>query len=146
MTEIQLIYTTAEASEFLRFSRATLDIWRSNAKGPPYLKIGHSVRYRRDDLELWLFADEASRTLLENASDCHASKREKTKRPRGRAGKAQRQRRLAAEPYCRDCREDGVKRLAEEIDHIIRLEHGGSDEDDNTRCLCKPCHAARTRG
>jgi 5-methylcytosine-specific restriction protein A len=29
-------------------------------------------------------------------------------------------------------------------DHIVPLVQGGSDDDANIRCLCAPCHRART--
>lgn len=41
------------------FSRRLLRQWRYRRCGPPYLKIGHLVRYRRADLEVWL----ASKTV-----------------------------------------------------------------------------------
>ncbi len=31
-----------------------------------------------------------------------------------------------------------------EIDHVVRLEHGGSNDISNLRALCKNCHAAET--
>jgi len=34
--------------------------------------------------------------------------------------------------------------IANVVDHIIPLAHGGSDEDSNTRNLCDPCHAKVT--
>ena len=146
MTETQTFYTVQEAARFLRFSRTTLNVWRSEGRGPTYVKIGRSVRYRGADLERWAIADSSSRIAIEELSECHKFKRELTKRPRGRAGAANRDRRLSAHPLCQDCLADGgVERAATEIDHIIPLALGGSDEDENVRCLCKPCHARRTK-
>lgn len=34
----------------------------------------------------------------------------------------------------------GLTRVADVVDHIIPLAMGGSDEDENTRNLCHPCH------
>ncbi len=65
-------------------------------------------------------------------------------RLRGRAGVAQRLRRLKAEPICRDCASAGFIREATVPDHIVPLAHGGSDEDSNIRCLCADCHTRRT--
>jgi 5-methylcytosine-specific restriction enzyme A len=67
------------------------------------------------------------------------------KRLRGRAGMAQRRRRLAAEPLCRDCAEQGRTRASYTPDHIKPLSKGGTDDDSNIRCLCQPCHDKRTR-
>jgi len=57
---------------------------------------------------------------------------------------AQRQRRLAAEPLCRDCKAKGRITAAVTPDHILPLALGGTDTDDNVRCLCEDCHRART--
>lgn len=65
-------------------------------------------------------------------------------RKRGRAGVAQRQRRLAAEPLCRDCKAKNRVTAATTPDHIVPLAQGGKDTDDNIRCLCRDCHLART--
>ena len=61
-------------------------------------------------------------------------------RLRGRAGQVQRRRRLAAEPLCRRCKERGRTVEATVPDHIKPLALGGTDDDDNIRCLCGPCH------
>ena len=66
-------------------------------------------------------------------------------RIRGRAGMAQRKRRLDAEPLCRDCKAEGKVRAATVPDHIIPLSKGGGDDDSNIRCLCAECHDKRTR-
>lgn len=61
-------------------------------------------------------------------------------RIRGRKGVALRKARLAAEPLCRRCREHGLTTEATVPDHILPLALGGTDTDDNIRCLCAPCH------
>lgn len=65
-------------------------------------------------------------------------------RLRGRAGVAQRLRRLHNEPRCRDCLERGKVTASVVPDHIIPLSLGGSDDDSNIRCLCRSCHETRT--
>lgn len=145
MTESQIFFTAIEAAHFLRYSPTTLAIWRSEARGPNYAKIGNSIRYRRTDMELWVNADESGRRQMEALSKCHRARQGLVKRPRGRAGAELRANRLVNEPLCRDCLEYGIKRPSEEVDHIIPLSKGGSDDDANIRCLCKGCHATRTR-
>lgn len=145
MTERQEFYTPQEAAAFLRFAPTTLAIWRSQATGPAYIKVGKPVRYRYDDLLRWATAAATERATIEEAAECHATTRARAKRARGRAGVAQRQRRLEAEPMCRDCRAEGYDHPSEEIDHVLPLHAGGQDTDDNIRALCRGCHAARTR-
>lgn len=31
--------------------------WRAKAKGPPFIKVGRLVRYRRSDVDAWLRAN-----------------------------------------------------------------------------------------
>lgn len=62
-------------------------------------------------------------------------------RLRGRAGVAQRKRRLArTNGLCERCLARGKTALAMVVDHKIPLALGGSDEDENTRNLCDPCN------
>lgn len=52
-------YLTAnEVADLLRLSIHTLSAWRTraNADGPPWIKMGDSIRYSRSDLEAWLEA------------------------------------------------------------------------------------------
>jgi 5-methylcytosine-specific restriction protein A len=59
-------------------------------------------------------------------------------RLRGRAGQAQRQRRLQrTNGLCEECLKEGIVRIATIVNHKIPLIHGGSDDDDNTENLCK---------
>jgi 5-methylcytosine-specific restriction protein A len=57
---------------------------------------------------------------------------------------ALRKARLAREPLCRDCLERGKYTESVTPDHIKPLALGGTDTDDNIRCLCNECHAKRT--
>jgi hypothetical protein len=45
-----------EAARELRQKPNTLATWRSQKRGPAYLKIGRQVFYRRADLSAWLGA------------------------------------------------------------------------------------------
>lgn len=65
-------------------------------------------------------------------------------RLRGKAGVAQRDRRLKAEPLCRHCKSAGIVRIAKEVDHIVPLDKGGTDTDDNVQSLCLDCHKAKS--
>ncbi|MCP3729270.1 HNH endonuclease [Sphingomonas sp. MG17] len=69
-------------------------------------------------------------------------------RKRGRAGQAQRLRRLKrTNGLCERClgigrwvgRSPKRTRAAARVNHIVPLIHGGSDEDDNTENLCRSC-------
>ncbi len=62
----------------------------------------------------------------------------------GRRGVELRKARLAQEPLCRDCLEHDRVTPATVPDHIIPLAKGGTDTDDNIRCLCDDCHTVRT--
>lgn len=46
---------TAQAAEYLKIPKSTLEVWRSRkTHGIPYYKIGSRVRYARADLDAWL--------------------------------------------------------------------------------------------
>jgi len=40
----------------LGISSVTATKWRAKAKGPPFIKVGRLVRYRRSDVDAWLRA------------------------------------------------------------------------------------------
>ena len=66
-------------------------------------------------------------------------------RKRGRAGQRDRAAVLAEEPLCRSCLKRGRTEPAVEVDHIVRLADGGSDDRSNKQGLCKPCHDAKSQ-
>lgn len=67
-----------------------------------------------------------------------------TPRLRGRKAVEQRKRRLMrTKGLCEDCLPEGRITLAEEVHHVIALQHGGPDTDDNTANLCTEHHLKR---
>lgn len=67
-----------------------------------------------------------------------------TERLRGRRGVEQRLRRLRAQPLCVDCLAEARVTASTTPDHIVPLSMGGTDTDDNIRCLCAEHHRVRT--
>ena len=62
-------------------------------------------------------------------------------RLRGRAGQAQRRRRLLrTDGLCEMCGALNRTAIATVVDHIVPLAKGGSDDDSNTRNLCDEHH------
>lgn len=54
-TNSKLLLSPKEAAEFLGLPEGTLAQWRSQRRGPPYIKLEERlVRYRRSDLEEYL--------------------------------------------------------------------------------------------
>jgi predicted DNA-binding transcriptional regulator AlpA len=62
--------TTAQDSPFidekqlcadLGISSVTATKWRAKAAGPPFIKVGRLVRYRRTDVEAWLLSRTVGR-------------------------------------------------------------------------------------
>ena len=48
------LYRAEEAADLLKSNARTLERWRSTGTGPPFVKVGRRVAYRRSDLERWL--------------------------------------------------------------------------------------------
>lgn len=65
-------------------------------------------------------------------------------RLRGRRAVEERRRRLRLHPLCQDCLAKGRVTSSTVPDHIVPLSRGGTDTDDNIRCLCHECHRVRT--
>ena len=66
-------------------------------------------------------------------------------RIRGRTLQTLRKRQLSANPLCVMCQAKGKTTVATELDHIVALVNGGSNDDDNLQGLCAPCHVQKTR-
>jgi excisionase family DNA binding protein len=43
-----------EAADYLGLKAATLNKWRCHGDGPPFIKVGRLIRYRRTDLDAFL--------------------------------------------------------------------------------------------
>jgi excisionase family DNA binding protein len=50
MTENEIFLTTEQVAELLKVKRSTLDQWRHKGEGPPYVKIGATIRYKKSSL------------------------------------------------------------------------------------------------
>jgi predicted DNA-binding transcriptional regulator AlpA len=51
--------TEQQVSSRIGFAVSTLQSWRSEKKGPPYVRVGRQVRYDEDALESWQGAQPA---------------------------------------------------------------------------------------
>jgi hypothetical protein len=57
--KFQPLWDDRATAHFIHASRAVLRKWRSEKKGPTYIRVGHLIRYRPVAVESWL----ASRTV-----------------------------------------------------------------------------------
>lgn len=51
---------------------------------------------------------------------------------------------LSDQPLCEYCQAEGRLKAAAEVDHFIPLFQGGTDEWENLRSTCIPCHKAKS--
>lgn len=54
MTALSTLLTTREAAEVLRVKESTLEQWRWQGRGPQFIKLNRSVRYRLADIEAFV--------------------------------------------------------------------------------------------
>ena len=52
------LLTTREVAKYLDVAESTVIQYRVNGTGPKYIKFGHIIRYRRRDIEVWLWTRE----------------------------------------------------------------------------------------
>jgi len=50
--------TPDQVAQMTGFSTKSLEAYRAKRQGPPFLKVGTSVRYRADDVRAWMEAGE----------------------------------------------------------------------------------------
>ena len=55
----------AEASAYIGIQRTTLGKWRCLHLGPPFVKVGGRVAYRRRDLDAWLESRVRNRAAVQ---------------------------------------------------------------------------------
>jgi Helix-turn-helix domain len=55
-TNPKLTVDERDGANYIDFSQAALRKWRREGKGPAYVRVGRSVRYRVDDLDAFLTA------------------------------------------------------------------------------------------
>jgi len=65
------LLTQREAARLLRLSERTLERKRLEGDGPRYLKLGHSVRYREEDLAAWIASRVVNSTSQPLKEDCN---------------------------------------------------------------------------
>ncbi|WP_417784189.1 helix-turn-helix transcriptional regulator [Terasakiella pusilla] len=47
------VWTEKEFAQYYRMSLQTIRSWRVSGKGPKFLKIGRSVRYKKEEIQKW---------------------------------------------------------------------------------------------
>ena len=67
-----------------------------------------------------------------------------TERVRGRTLQRLRTRIMQDQPLCRMCDAKGFVTPGAEMDHIVPLFKGGSNDDDNLQMLCVECHRKKS--
>jgi predicted site-specific integrase-resolvase len=56
---------TLELARRLEVHPVTLATWRTEGKGPRFVRVGRRVRYRMSDIERWLVENERTSTQAE---------------------------------------------------------------------------------
>jgi excisionase family DNA binding protein len=52
--DLEGLLTMKELAAYLNVSVSTIKDWRGRGEGPPALRVGGSLRWRREDIEAWL--------------------------------------------------------------------------------------------
>ncbi|MBC7201924.1 MAG: HNH endonuclease [Pusillimonas sp.] len=64
----------------------------------------------------------------------------------GRPWRRKRERILKRDGYMCQCPEcKGIKRIAHEVDHVLPISQGGTDDDSNLQAINRDCHKAKTQ-
>lgn len=70
---------------------------------------------------------------------------DKVKRIRGRRLTEIRKRHFSNNPLCVHCLKKDIYKPATQLDHIIALDNGGQETEDNRQGLCDDCHVLKTQ-
>ncbi|WP_430229892.1 HNH endonuclease [Nitrosomonas communis] len=62
----------------------------------------------------------------------------------GRKRQEARARIFRVNPLCVECWKAGRVKQAEELDHIVPLHKGGTNDDENLQGLCQKCHSEKS--
>lgn len=54
LADIPQFLTSAQAAKYLNVNPRLMDDWRWRKRGPKFVKVGNSVRYKRDELEVFI--------------------------------------------------------------------------------------------
>jgi phage terminase Nu1 subunit (DNA packaging protein) len=49
-----MLVDTKEAAKLIGLAEQTMSLWRSQGRGPAFLRVGSRIRYHLDDLSNWL--------------------------------------------------------------------------------------------
>lgn len=63
------LLTPNEVAAFLKLSLSWLAKSRVRGDGPPFVKIGHAVRYQKDAILIWLIAHTKGRRKTKRKAD-----------------------------------------------------------------------------
>ena len=88
-------------------------------------------------------------SLVTRTQSCPKHPRRPFQTPRSLQGSTRRWRRrrlqvLMRNPLCVDCQAEGRVTAATEVDHIVPVSQGGTDDDDNLAGRCHAHHHAKT--
>lgn len=67
MENDKILLNEAEVAEMTGLSKRTLQAWRYRGGGPPFIKLGRAVRYRKSDIVEWI-NEQAVRSTAEHTS------------------------------------------------------------------------------
>ena len=64
-----VLWRSEEVASYLDITTTTLSQWRHRNAGPPYIRVGGAIRYRLDDVDVWLDDHSEARKNLSTAED-----------------------------------------------------------------------------
>ncbi|MHC8354265.1 helix-turn-helix transcriptional regulator [Pseudomonas sp. LB3P81] len=64
------LLTNVQACELLGLKPNTLEVWRTQGKGPQYRKIGRAIRYVESDILAWIDAQTCTNTSQYSTPFC----------------------------------------------------------------------------